>query len=261
MRQFALTTAKGGINRLRDKGNADKDSLYDLENGYVTQTNSIKPRPGTRRAYTLPLGTKGMAAFQGKLHVFSSEPVVSTDDMVVINILRHPAAGSTDELKAIHFAAPFLGFLYVVAEWLSGDVYHYWLQSATTWLPNTSYSTGSIVAPTTPNGYYYRASRIGPAGIAWAPNVARTIGDVVEPTTQNGFEYTVIETYGATPRSGATEPVWPEQDGATIAEDTEGGVPSAPTTPTTPTTTVPPEVEDRYGSGVNANRTGNENLQ
>ena len=50
MRQFALTTAKGGINRLRDKGNASKDSLYDLLNGYVTQTNSIKPRPGTRLA-------------------------------------------------------------------------------------------------------------------------------------------------------------------------------------------------------------------
>jgi hypothetical protein len=254
VRQFALTTAAGGINRLRDKGGASKDSLYDLVNGYVTQTNSIKPRPGTRLAYSLPEGTKGLAAFQDKLHVFSSEPVVSSDPMVVVNILRHPAPGSTMPLKEIHFAAPFLGFLYVAAEWLNGEVYHYWLQSATAWLPNTSYSIGAIVAPTVPNGYYYRASRIGPAGIAWAPNVARTIGDVVEPTVTNGYEYTVIETYGATPRSGATEPVWPKQDGATIAEDTEGGVPSGPTTPTTPTTTVPPEVEDRYGTGVNANR-------
>jgi hypothetical protein len=135
-------------------------------------------------------------------------------------------------------------------------VYHYWLQSATTWLPNTSYNAGQIVAPTTPNGYYYRAGRTGPAGIAWAPNVARTLGDVVEPTVTNGFEYTVIETYGATPRSGTVEPVWPTVTGGTVAEDTEGGVPSAPTTPTTPSTTPPADVVDRYGNGVNANRTG-----
>ncbi len=76
MRQFALTTAQGGINRHRDKGGASKDSLYDLVNGYVTETNSIKFRPGTRRAYSLPPDqTKGMCAFQDKLHVFAWLPV------------------------------------------------------------------------------------------------------------------------------------------------------------------------------------------
>lgn len=256
MRQFALTTAKGGINRLRDKGGASKDSLYDLVNGYVTETNSIKFRPGTRKAYALPPDqTKGMCAFQDKLHVFAWEPVESLDAMVVIHILRHPSPGSTMPLKEIHFAAPFLGYLYVVAEWLNGEVYHYWIQSATEWMASTAYRTGDIVEPTTPNGYFYRASRIGQPGIAWAADVARTIGDKVEPTTYNGFEYTVIETYGATPRSGSVEPAWPALTGATIAEDTEGGVPAPPTSGGTGNPSAPPpSVEDRYGTGVNANR-------
>ena len=257
MRQFALTTAQGGINRLRDKGGASKDSLYDLVNGYVTETNSIKFRPGTRRAYSLPPDqTKGMCAFQDKLHVFAWEPVESLDDNVVIHILRHPSAGSTMPLKEIHFAAPFLGYLYVAAEWLNGEVYHYWIQSATEWSANTAYKPGDIVEPTTPNGYFYRASRTGPAGVAWAPNVARADGDVVEPTVSNGFEYTVIETYGATPRSGTVEPVWPTIDGGTVAENTEGGVPASPTTPTDPATTPPATVVDRYGTGLRADRNG-----
>lgn len=249
VRAYPLTTAKGGINRQRTKGGAARDSLYDCLNGYVTQTNSIKPRPGTTLAYRLPAGTKGLCAFQDKLHVFASVPVTSLDPMVVVNVLRHPSPGVSYPLKEIHFAAPFLGFLYVAAEFLNGEVFHYWLQSATTWLANTSYSVGAIVAPTVANGFYYRAGRTGPAGVAWAPNVARAINDVVEPTVTNGYEYTVIETYGATPRSGAVEPLWPTQPGATVAEDTEGGVPSAPTTPTTPGNTVPPEVSDRYRTG------------
>ena len=254
MRTFDISSAKQGVTRLRNKGGPAKDSFYTLKNCYVTSDNSVMPRPGTRLAYSLPAGTKGLCAFRGQLHVFSSTSGKSLDPMIVVNILRHPSPGSKLELARIHFAAPFLGFLYVVAEFESGEVFHYWVQSATTWQAGTSYLPGAIVVPTVPNGYYYRARRSGEPGVAWAPGVARTIGDKVEPTTTNGFEYTVIETYGATPRSGSMEPVWPAIPGGTVAEDTEGGVPAPPTTPTTPGNTVPPDVGDRYGTGVNANR-------
>lgn len=255
MRAYALTTAQGGINRLRDKGSPDKDSLYDLLNGYVTQTNSIKPRPGTRLAYTLPEGTKGLAAFQDKLHVFSSDVVASTDPMVVVNVLRHPS-GNPYPLLAIHFAAPFLGFLYVAAEFVNGDVYHYWLQSSSGWSANTFYRVGDIVTTTPPNGFFYRAQRAGDPGVAWAPNVARTVGDKVEPTVYNGYEYTVTATYGANPRSGATEPTWPAEAGATVEENTDGAAPATPTTGGTAGDTPSSTVIDRYGTGVNANRGG-----
>lgn len=254
MRQFALTTAKGGINRLRDKGGASKDSLYDLVNGYVTQTNSIKPRPGTRRAYSLPEGTKGMCAFHEKLHVFSSETVTSLDPMVVIDVLRHPDAGSLLPLKEIHFAAPFLGYLYVVAEWLNGEVFHYWLQENGSWLPNHVYLEGEVIQPTVPNGYAYQATRLNPAETVWKALEPRTVGDIVEPTKPNGYQYEVIDTVGLNPASGATEPAWIAESGALVYEDVIGG--GSTTTPPASTTTVPPNVEDRYGSGVNAGRGG-----
>ena len=254
MRQFALTTAKGGINRLRDKGNASKDSLYELLNGYVTQTNSIKPRPGTRLSYSLPTGTKGLCAFHEKLHVFSSEVVTSLDAMVVIDVLRHPT-NALLPLLDIHFAAPFLGYLYVSAEWLNGDVFHYWLQDNNAWQPSHVYLEGEIVQPTTPNGYAYQATRLTPAGTVWAPLAPRTVGDVVEPTQANGYEYEVIDTIGLNPASGTTEPAWVAEDGALVYEDVTGNG-TGTTTPTGGSTTVPPSVSDRYGSGVDANRGG-----
>lgn len=254
MRSFALTTAEGGINRQRDKGGASKDNLYDLVNGYVTQSNSIKPRPGTRRAYSLPAGTKGLCAFRERLHVFSADVVASSSPMVIIDVLRHPDAGSTESLKTIHFASPFLGYLYVVAEWTDGGVYHYWLQDTGTWLPNHTYTEGEVIQPTTPNGYSYQARRLGPAGEKWAPLEPRTVGDIVEPTVANGYQYEVIDTAGLNPASGTTEPAWIPEDGAIVYEDATGG--SSTTTPPTGTPTVPTDVKDRYGSGVNADRGG-----
>lgn len=260
MRQFALTTAKGGINRLRTKGNASKDSLYDLVNGYVTQTSSIRPRPGTTLAYRLPEGTKGLAAFQDKLHVFSSDVVTSLDPMIVINVLRHPVSGSSDALKKIHFAAPFLGYLYVVAEWLSGEVYHYWLQENGAWQANHVYKEGEVVQPTIPNGYAYQATRLTPAAPVWTALAPRTIGDRVEPTVPDGFQYEVVDTVGVNPASGATEPAWIDEDGALTYEDVTGGGGSTTTPPTTPPT-VPPDVEDRYGTGTRASTSGSTGRQ
>lgn len=253
MRQFALTTAKGGINRLRDKGGASKDSLYDLVNGYVTQTNSIKPRPGTRRAYSLPAGTKGMCAFHEKLHVFSSDVVTSSDPMVVIDVLRHPD-NQLLPLLEIHFSSPFLGYLYVVAEWLNGDVYHYWLQENGAWQANHVYLEGEVIQPTIPNGYAYQATRLTPAAPVWKALEPRAVGDIVEPTVGNGYQYEVIDTIGLNPASGATEPAWIAEDGAIVYEDATGG--SSTTTPPTSAPVVPPSVKDRYGSGIDADRFG-----
>lgn len=249
MRPFPLSTAKGGMTRLRDKGGASPDSLYDLQNGYVTQTGSIKFRAGTRKAYSLPLGTKGLCAFRGKLHVFSAVPVVSTDPMVVVNILRYPGNVVGQSIKRIWFAAPFLGFLYVVAEWVNGQVFHYWLQESGTWQPNHIYLLGQNVLPTVSTGYAYQATRLGDPNPLWAPNVLRAVGDRVEPRTPNGYYYEVIDTLGDNPRSGATEPNWIASDGAIVYEDVSGdGGESQDPDGNTGSSTPPPDVQDRYGN-------------
>jgi hypothetical protein len=228
-RTQALTTVKGGINRQRTKGGALKDSLYDLVNGYVSKSKTIVPRPGTRRIFTLPTDTagnsltKGLMAFEGELHVFATE-LVDTPPGVVLHVITHP--DSTIEniiaIEEINFAAPFLGYIYVVATFENGDTYHFWLQGGDPWSAETIYGAGDIITPSVPTGLSYQASRLTPANLSWAPNVERTVGEVVEPTVYNDYYYTVVDTQGTTPRSGAVEPIWPTEDGAQVTEDADG---------------------------------------
>ncbi len=257
MRITTLNAAKAGINRLRIKGSPSPETLYDLLNGYVNASGQIQSRPGTVVDATLPAGTKGLCAFNGGMVVFSASPKVVPAGYRCESI-AHPT-DQAQELVEIHFAAPFLNVLYVVAEFANGDVFHYWLQHADAWKASTSYAEGALVEPTTPNGFVYRAHRIGAAGIPWAPSVARAVGAVVEPTTPNGFKYTAVSTLGANPRSGTVEPTWPKTDGAQVIEDTSGApAPPADTTPAAPG----PQNPDRYGNvGGSGNLSGRRTQQ
>lgn len=249
MRQQPLSTVKAGITRLRDKGGASPDSLFDLLNGYVTAARTIKSRPGTRISVVLPPGTKGMACFQGKFVVFSHQVTDSGDDRVEVEVLRHPEASATP-IKDIHFALPFLGYLYVVAEFEDGLIRHYWLEKGEVWEPGKWYLPGTLVRPTTGNGMAYRVESDRAGYVPWAPNVGRALGDVVVPIEDNGFRYVVTEVVGDSPRSGTTEPAWPANPGETVIEDVSNTSPYSVDQETgTPTTTVPTSVKDRYGSG------------
>lgn len=259
MRSAPLTTLKGGIDRLRTKGGARADSLYDLVNGHLTESRTAVARPGTRRLFTLdPIYTKGLVYFEGEYHTFGSL-FVSVPTGVNLHLLLHPDSQPSDPilLSRIHFAAPFMGALYVVAEFQDGTVYHYWLQKAETWQADTVYSPGALVEPAVPNGLVYRATRLGSSYPSWAPGVRRSDGSggsaydqsIVEPTEYNGYYYVCIDTLGSNPVSGATEPTWPTERGALVVEDVDGGVSTSPTTTTPPSSSVPTPTEtSRYGS-------------
>jgi hypothetical protein len=257
-RSVALTTIKGGINRQRTKGGALEDSLFDLVNGYVTKSKTIVVRPGTARTHLLPTNTagdgdtKGLMAFRGELHVFSHH-FVDVPDGIVLHVIQHPT-DPTSPIAEINFAAPFMGFPYVVATFENGDTWHFWLQDGDVWQANHVYKLGDIVTPSVPNGFSYQAGRLLPADPVWAPNVTREVGDVVEPTVYNDFKYTVIDTQGTNPRSGATEPVWPTEDGAQIIEDADGtdSTPSSVNEPADPSAVPAPGIRDRYRNGPRA---------
>ena len=256
MRTVSLTTARGGINRLRIKGGPSPEVLYDCINGYVNQDGEVVSRPGSEQEIVLPSGTKGLCAFNGKLYVFSATAGLSTGNAkYVIEVLRDPVSPAS-AITAIHFAKPYLGAIYVVAEFASGNTYHYWLQAGATWAAKTGYGVGDVVQPTTPNGFAYRAHRLGNPNPVWAPGVPRqdaTPGPVsiVEPTTPNGFLYVCTATTGASPRSGTIEPEWPASNGATVVEDVDVGTATVATPPTgtttpPPTGTLPDSYRDRY---------------
>jgi hypothetical protein len=409
MRAAPLTTIKGGINRLRLKGGARADSLYDLLNAYCTQSGTVVVRPGTLRLAKLDSATRGLTAFDGSLHTFchqavyvpagftlnllvhpnittetaaatfvltaakleltpvydvyvgadpgdslgngafgSFEPVTLSNGLTLVSFYTHgddpltsvigirlardgvaaptdafesftftdsllfertfatvdadvpdgvdggtyrewtwtlpdaPAQvfvdgfkynvtfdattgtvttvlGNTIALNKIHFAEPFMGALYVVAEFENGNIYHYWLQPGKQWEAGHIYKAGDLVYPSTPTGLVYRASRLGSANPPWAANVPRYDGtggsgyeqSIIEPTVYNDYFYTCIATTGSNPRSGTEEPVWPTEDGATVIESTDNPPDvNTPTTTQDPTGSTAPTsgTTDRYGT-------------
>jgi len=251
MRQENLTTIKGGLNRLRTKGAALKDSLFELLNGQVTSARTVRSRPGTASISVLPAGTVGLVSFDGKLQVFASSVIPGIDEnLFTLNVLRHPT-DSAQTVSIIHFAEPFLGALYVSAGFTNGDTFHYWLQITETWAANTVYTLNSLIQPSVVNGFAYRPSRNGGAFPAWTAGTPRALNDNIEPTVYSGFYFTAIQVIGSNPRSGDVEPIWPVEDGAIIVEDTDIGTPANVPTPTPPQPPppVPCPVFVRYGVG------------
>lgn len=231
-RQENLTVVKSGLNRLRTKGAALKDSLYELLNGYVTTQKTVVVRPGTILNKTLPTGTVGLVSFNGELNVFASANVENIPVGYKLNVLRAP---NGEDLTRIHFAEPFLGALYVAAEFADGEIYHYWLQEASTWAADTVYEFNQLVEPTTPNSFVYRATRNGAANPTWSAGASRTVGDKVEPTVRNGFYFEVVQVVGTLARSGDTEPDWADvEPGELINENVDGTNIPNPATPPSP---------------------------
>lgn len=205
-----------------------------ITRGIARYVTTFTPPPAPTNAAPMPIpgnlfsATKGLMSYQGLLHVFSSQ-VVPVPAGYALHVLVSPNQASVNiPIKEIHFSAPYLGGFYVVAEFTNGDIYHYWIQSASgggvggnsnVWKANTDYVIGDVVVPETLNGLTYVASRKNAANPLWTPNTAETVGNKVEPNVANGFFYTVSSTEGTAPTTGAVEPTWPTTDGAAVVEN------------------------------------------
>lgn len=250
MRSQALSTLRGGINRLRVKGLASASTLYDLINAYITNDGGVVGREGTIRAATLDATTVGLMAQNGIFNVFSttlvSVPVGYTDNVLVNPV--NPAL----TLTKIWFAKPFLGFPYVVAQFSDGSIFHYWLQNNGSWAANTVYMTGAIVIPDTPNGLAYQAQRQAAPNSNWSANSSIALNDKVEPTEYTGYYYKAVAVVGDNPHTSGTEPVWPTTTGATLQEfgDFDQSQSDAGTTGQVVSNSAAPlgsNITDRYG--------------
>lgn len=243
-----LTVVQGGITRLRVKGAALKNSLYDLLNGYVTMQGTVQARGGTIRQASLSQVTKGLVAFQNQFHVFANTPT-SVPVGFVCHVLVDPFNAAT-AISHIHFAVPFMGFLYVVAEFADGRVFHYWLQTNGTWQPNTVYMNGDFVSPSADNGFAFAATRLEPPHPLWSPNATVAANDIVEPSVYNGYMFKAIAVTGASPHTGAVEPAWPNVENAHIQEFGDFGTTAGTTASTTSVDTPGTTITDRYGNSA-----------
>lgn len=254
-RTASWTQIKAGITRLRVAGKASQEALYDLVNAKVTQAGDVESRAGTvldhDPATETLAGTKGLAAFDRLLWVFSHQSVELFGKYRNL-VLVHPEWPETP-IREIHFSAPFLGFLYVVVEFESTpdnepgetDTFHYWAERGVPWEAGTVFQEGQLVEPTTPNGLAYRASRSSDPAPFWEPGAPREVGDRVSPSTFTGYEYVVVAVFGANPRSGEVEPIWPTSNGGQVIEDVDLPPPPPANAPSPPPTAPPPG----YGGG------------
>lgn len=253
MRQITLGKDCKGINLTVTKG-GDPTALADLYNAFVNKEGRIQSRPGlsnpfnaagsARSALTFPAGTVGMVGFQGKFHTFHPNSSTSSDARVIVHVVRHPT-GAISVLTKIHSAFPFLGKLYIVAEFADGAISHYWLEDAQPWSAIAAKRLGELVSPTTPNGYQYEVTNVR-SDTTWKANTPVALNDVVVPTVFNGFIYTATAVYGTAPiRTSNTEPTWPT-DGSTGNTVFERRYMTEATAP--PESTLPP-ADDPPGPG------------
>ncbi|MBA4279300.1 hypothetical protein [Ralstonia sp.] len=238
-RQITLNAVQAGMTRLRDKGGANPNSLFELTNAQVTAARTIRSRPGTRLVATLPAQTRGLTVYLGQITTFCHEPV-AVPASIRLEVIRHPSQADLP-LRAIHFAAPHMGFLYVVAEYGNGSIFHFWLQTIAPWTPNAVVIPGQTVTPTTQTGYLYQASRTDTPAPVWQPGVTRAVNDLVEPTVSNGYRYRAVETFGPRPASGRDEPEWPTVSGQRVTESVQ----ISPPTTTAVTTDAGPTAAER----------------
>lgn len=122
-----------------------------------------------------------------------------------ILILRHPS-NSAATLSKIHYAKPFMGYPYVIAEFSDGLINHYWLQMPPVWTANTNYNANELVQPTSLNGFYYLAVQIANPP-AWTPLLQHQIFDIVQPTIYSGLQFyaqTVVGGSGVTTTTTAS---------------------------------------------------------
>lgn len=216
-RAFPLARQVKGMSVLRPKGGADVQSLVLLKNGWVTSDGTMQSRPGCVSELDFPAGTVGVLAFEDKFHTFAGAPTAApSDPRVEVDILLHPTAPGT-QLKTIHNAFPFLGRLYVVAEFVDGVVQHYWDEDPPNWTDATQVAADAVIQPTVETGYYYENTGVSPAP-AWQSNVAVLIGESRQPTVANGFRYEVLTSTGGSPATSNTEPSWPSGIGSTVVE-------------------------------------------
>lgn len=254
------SASNSGMTRLRVKGGASGDTLYELTNAFVNADRMPQRRPGTSVSAHLTGAqsgkTHGLVPFAGQLYTFTISPGAAlVGPPLSVVVLPYPTAtppGGVD-IRQIHFAQAYMGKLYVTAEFTDGVIADYWLQNPAAWMASTIYLDGQLVQPTVPNGLYFRATLQDPPP-AWQANKEYSTLDVVQPSTYNGFEYAAISLLPASPStSGAVEPTWPTTVGALVIDSTSG---IGSSQPPEPPETLPPPPPGRESGGRYSNPGG-----
>lgn len=116
-----------GIDLRKGPAVSDANRLQELRNGYVTTGLAIAKRQGLTKVAQLEPGTKGLFAYDGKLHTFycGANEITHAHPLFRANRLINDNSPVTD----VHFADAYNGFIYVSVTHANGQTRHHYLDS------------------------------------------------------------------------------------------------------------------------------------
>ena len=238
MAAITFSDYSSGLDLRKGASVSDANRLRVLDNCYVTTGKTIRKRPGLTLVTTLETGTQGLRAAGGKLNTFyATGTVTHADTRFVANKIAHPTLPAM-EVKKIHYADVFNGYIYVSAEYNNGDIKHHYIDdvsSVTSWAASTTLTADSEVRPIVSNSLRYEVTTTGLSGITeptWPTTVGdtytepeanytawstgkKTTGLAYKPSVSTGFVYKLTNDGVA----GVTEPIWPTTLGGTLIEN------------------------------------------
>jgi len=194
-----------GLDRRKSRDTSGADALYELTNAFVTAGHEIAKRGCAAVYATIESGSLGLFSALGGLHAFTDDVSVQHGDpLITAQFVPHPT-NVTRQLAKIHYCDAFQGYLYVVAEYDNGDIYHHYLDAGSTsstpkfaspaWQATTAYATTSphYVTPTTPNGFRYECTTGGTSDGSeptWPTTIGGTVVDGTVTWTCRSFVVT-----------------------------------------------------------------------
>ena len=129
MPQIVFDKFSSGLDRRKSRDTAGADALYELTNAQVSAGQELEKRACAGLYETIDSGTVGLFAALAKLNVFTTDATVSIGaPLLRLNFLPHPT-NSVRTLARIHAVETFRGYLYVVAEYDDGSVFHHYLDA------------------------------------------------------------------------------------------------------------------------------------
>jgi hypothetical protein len=147
---------EGGIDLRKAEQVSDANRLVECKNAYITTGWAVRKRPGLDEisiagafpstATTLPSRTKGLFVFNKQMHTCSNDAVLAADMPVLygygigtgkvgttieVHVLPNPA-DATDTISKIWDAQVYANQLYIVVEYTSGTIQHFYNDVAVT---------------------------------------------------------------------------------------------------------------------------------
>lgn len=124
MSYLAIDDFRFGMDRRRNRMAGTPGTLWTGKNVHITRGGDIERRQPFVSAYTLPVGTFSAYGLRGQLYVFGSADLAATVPVgVQYQRLQAPDGAAMSNLLDVK---SFDGLIYAIAEYVDGDVYHFY---------------------------------------------------------------------------------------------------------------------------------------